>query len=157
MVPSDQLKKIQFLLDLPDDILEKISPHARQAVFEPDTILIRQNDPQHLVHMLVSGKILLNTRSDTGRVLTLDEIEPGQSFGLSALFGKSGATFTAVCTEPCDIIVLSGDLMARLFETDHRIGYAVMRRVAQLFKNRMNKHTGQFLHSLSIHPAINPV
>jgi CRP-like cAMP-binding protein len=157
MVSSDQLKKIQFLSDLPDDILEKISPHARQAVFESDTILIRQNDPQHLVHMLVSGKILLNTRSDTGRVLTLDEIEPGQSFGLSALFGKSSATFTAVCTEPCDIIVLSGDLMVKLFEADHRIGYAVMRRVAQLFKDRMNKHTGQFLHSLSIHPAINPI
>jgi CRP-like cAMP-binding protein len=107
--------------------------------------------------MLVSGKICLNTRSDTGRVLTLDEIEPGQSFGLSALFGKSSATFTAVCTEPCDIIVLSGDLMVRLFETDHRIGYAVMRRVARLFKNRMNKHTGQFLNSLSMHPGINPV
>ncbi len=157
MVPSDQLKKIQFLADLPDDILEKISPHARQAVFESGTILIRQNDPQHLVHMLVSGKICLNARSDTGWVLTLDEIEPGQSFGLSALFGKSSTTYTAVCTEPCDIIVLSSDLMAKLFEADHRIGYAVMRRVAQLFKDRMTKHTGQFLCSLSMHPAINPV
>ncbi len=74
--------------------------------------MIRQNDPQHLVHMLVSGKICLNARSDTGWVLTLDEIEPGQSFGLSALFGKSSTTYTAVCTEPCDIIVLSSDLMA---------------------------------------------
>ena len=157
MVPSDQLKKIHFLQDLPDEILEKISPHARRAVFETDPILIRQNELQCLVHMLGAGKICLNARSDTGRVLTLDEIEPGQSFGLSALFGQSSATFTAVCTQPCDIIVLSGDLMARLFETDHRIGYAVMRRVAQLFKGRMTKHTGQFLHSLSIHPAINPV
>lgn len=156
MVPSEQFKKIHFLADLPDDILEKISPHARQAVFEPDTILIRQGEIQHLVHMLVSGKICLNARSDTGRVLTLDEIEPGQSFGLSAFFGKFPATFTAVCTTPCDVVVLSGDLMARLFETDHRIGYAVMHRVAQLFKDRMNRHTGQFLHSLSMHPAINP-
>ncbi len=157
MVPIDQLKKIQFLQDLPDDILEKISPHARQAFFKPDSTLIRQNETQYLVHMLVSGKICLNARSDTGRVLTLDEITPGQSFGLSAFFGKSPATFTAVCTDTCDVIVLSGDLMARLFETDHRIGYAVMRRVAQLFKDRMNRHTGQFIHSLSIHPAINPV
>ena len=157
MVPSDQLKKIQFLDNLPDDILEKISPHARQAVFEPDTILIRQGDFQHLVHMLVSGKICLNARSDTGRVLTLDEVAPGQSFGLSAFFGNFPATFTAVCTTPCDIVVLSGDLMAKLFETDHRTGYTVMRRVAQLFKDRRNKHTEQFLHALSTHPAINPV
>jgi CRP/FNR family transcriptional regulator, cyclic AMP receptor protein len=157
MVPSDQLKKIQLLQDLPDDILEKIRPHARQAVFKPDTILIRQNEIQHLVHMLVSGKICLNARSDTGRVLTLDEIEPGQSFGLSAFFGKFPATFTAVCTQPCDIVVLSGDLMVKLFETDHCIGYAVMRRVAQLFKGRMNTHTRQFVHALSVHPSIHPV
>jgi CRP-like cAMP-binding protein len=157
MVPSDQLKKIHFLSDLPDDILEKISPHARQTMFESDTILIRQNEPQHLVYMLVSGKICLNARSDTGRVLTLDEIDSGQSFGMSAFFGKFPATFTAVCMNPCDIIVLSGDLMARLFETDHRIGYAVMRRVAQLFKDRMNTHTRQFVHALSVHPAITPL
>lgn len=157
MVPIDQLKKIQFLQDLPDDILEKISPHARQADFEPDTILVRQSETQYLVHMLVSGKICLNVRSDTGRVLTLDKIVSGQSFGLSALFGKFPATFTAVCSDTCDVIVLSGDLMYKLFEADHRIGYAVMRRVAQLFKDRMNKHTGQFIHSLSIHPAINPM
>ncbi|MDT8378441.1 MAG: Crp/Fnr family transcriptional regulator [Desulfotignum sp.] len=154
MVSIDQLKKIQFLQDLPDEILEKIHPHARQTVFEPDTILIRQNETQHLVHMLVSGKICLNARSDTGRVLTLDEIMPGQSFGLSAFFGKFPATFTAICTETCDVIVLSGDLMYKLFEVDYGIGYVMMRRVAQLFKGRMNRHTGQFLHSLSIHPAI---
>lgn len=55
------------------------------------------------------------------------------------------------------MIVLSADLMHKLFAADPTVGYAVMRRVAQLFKDRMNKHNRQFVHSLSIHPAINPV
>jgi CRP-like cAMP-binding protein len=157
MVPIDLLKKIQFLADLPDDILEKIGPHARQAVFKPDTILIRQNQEQHLVYMLVSGSICLNASSDTGQVLTLDEITPGRSLGVSALLGKFPATFTAVCTDTCDVVVLSADLMQQLFALDHTVGYAVMQRVARLFKDRMNTHTRQFVHALSVHPAINPV
>ena len=157
MVPIDGLKKIQFLGDLPDDILEKISPHARQAVFKPDTILIRQTREQHLVYMLLAGSICLNSSSDTGQVLTLDEITPGRSFGVSALLGTFPASFTAVCTDTCDVIVLSADLMRQLFAADPTVGYAVMRRVARLFKDRMNTHTRQFVHSLSVHPAIHPV
>ena len=96
MVPIDLLKKIRFLADLPDDIIEKISPLARVEPFNPDTILVRQNQEQHLVYMLVAGRIGLNTRSDAGTILTLDEITPGRSFGLSALLGNAVATFTAV-------------------------------------------------------------
>ena len=157
MVSLDLLKKIQFLRDLPDDILEKISPLARLETFDPDTILVRQNQEQHLVYMLTAGRICLNTRSDTGTILTLDEITPGRSFGVSALLGNAAATFTAVCTEPCEAITLYGEQMQQLFASDYTAGYAVMGRVAQLFKDRMNKHTRQFLHSLSIHPAINPM
>jgi CRP/FNR family transcriptional regulator, cyclic AMP receptor protein len=154
MVSLDLLKKIQFLQDLPDDILEKISPLARVETVDPDTILVRQNQEQHLVYMLVAGKICLNTRSDAGRILTLDEITPGRSVGVSALLGSAFATFTAVCTEPCEVITLSGDQMRKLFASDYTTGYAVMTRVAHLFKDRMNKHTRQFLHSLYIHPAM---
>ena len=157
MVPIDLLKKIRFLADLPDDIIKKISPLAQKETVHPDSILIRQNQEQHLVYMLMAGKICLNARSDAGRILTLDEITPGRSFGMSALLGNAVATFSAVCTEPCEVITLSGDRMRQLFASDYTAGYAVMGRVAQLFKDRMNKHTWQFLHSLSIHPAINPV
>ena len=47
--------------------------------------------------------------------------------------------------------------MRRMIASDYTAGYAVMANVAQLSKDRMNMHTRLFLHSLSIHPAINPV
>ncbi|MCG8689231.1 MAG: cyclic nucleotide-binding domain-containing protein, partial [Desulfobacterales bacterium] len=104
MVDTEILKQINFLADLADEILEKIAELAQLETFDEETVLLRQDQEQHLVYMLVSGKIFLNSRSDTGKVLTLDEICPGQTFGLSALLGDATGAFTAICAEECRVI-----------------------------------------------------
>ncbi|MBF0201608.1 MAG: cyclic nucleotide-binding domain-containing protein [Desulfamplus sp.] len=155
MVPIDQLKKIEFLHDLPDNILDKIAPVARLENFEAGAVLINQNKEQQTIYMLTTGKIFLNSISPlTAKVLTLEYIMPGQSFGLSTLLGKANSTFTAVCQEPCEVITLSGNEMNQLFLSDFTVGYAVMLRVAGILKDRMKKHTTNFIQSLSTHPAI---
>ncbi len=154
MVGIDKLKKNQFLKNLPDSILEKIGTIAVMETFDEESILVRQDQKLHLVYMLVSGKIFLNCRAASGKALTLDELSPGQTFGVSALLGDSLATFTAICAEECEIITLSADQMVQLFEQDYQLGYTMMQEVVLLFKSSMNKHTRQFLHSLAIHPAM---
>lgn len=154
MVDIETLKQINFLRDLPDRTLEKIRALARLETFGEETVLLRQDQEQHLVYMLVKGKIFLNSRSDTGKVLTLDEISPGQTFGISSLLGEAVGAFTAICAEECQIITLSADQMIHLFESDFQVGHVIMSRVVELFKARMNNHTQQFLRSLAVHPAI---
>ncbi|MCP4719213.1 MAG: cyclic nucleotide-binding domain-containing protein [Desulfobacteraceae bacterium] len=154
MVGIDKLKKIQFLKNLPDGILEKIGTIAVMETFDEESILVRQDQKLYLVYMLVSGKIFLNCRATSGKALTLDELSPGQTFGVSALLGDSPATFTAICAEECEILTLSADQMVQLFEQDYQLGYTMMQEVVLLFKSNMNKHTRQFLHSLATHPAM---
>lgn len=154
MVGIDVLKKIHFLKELPEDILVKIGAIGEQQTFDEESILVRQDQKQDLVYMLVSGKIFLNARSALGKNLTLDELSPGQTFGVSSLLGASWATCTAICAEECLIITLSALQMVHLFETDCKLGYIVMQQMVHLFKSRMNKHTQQFLTSLANHPAI---
>jgi len=156
MVEIDTLKKIHFIDGLSDEILEKIGAIAQLVTFDEEAILVRQDQNQHLIYMMVSGKIFLNCRAASGKALTLDEVTPGQTFGVSTLIGDgdSLATFTAICAEECRVITLSADQMIQLFEKDNKLGYVLMQRVVELFKSTMNKHTRQFLHSLSIHPAM---
>ena len=156
MVGIDTLKKIHFLENLSDEILEKVAAIAQLETFDEEAILVRQDQNQHLIYMLASGKIFLNCRSGSGKALTLDELSPGQTFGVSALIGdgESVATFTAICAEECTVITLSGDEMIQLFEKDYKLGHILMQQVVELFKSKMNKHTRQFLHSLAIHPAM---
>ncbi len=154
MVGIDVLKKIHFLKELPEEILVKIGAMGELQTFDEGSILVRQDQKQDLVYMLVSGKIFLNARSGSGKNLTLDELGAGQTFGISALLGASWATFTAICAEECLVMTLSAPQMVQLFETDCKLGYAMMQQVAYLFKSRMNKHTQQFLHSLANQSAL---
>ncbi len=154
MVEKDDLKKISFLKDLPDPILEKIRAIAQLETFDEETILFRQNQEQTLLYMLVSGKVFLNCRSGSGNSLTLDEVSPGRTFGVSALMGELSGTFTAICAETSSIITISGKQLCQLFEEDFEIGHILMRKVVAIFRSRMQMHTRQFLHSLAKHPEI---
>lgn len=154
MVGIDVLKKIDFLKDLPLDILEKIGVIAQLETFDEESILIRQDQKQHLVYMLVSGKIFLNARSSSGKNLTIDELLPGQTFGVSSLLGASWATFTAICAQESLVVTLSALQMIQLFESDYKLGYRFIQQVVHLFKTRKNRHTQQFLKSLAAHPAL---
>ena len=154
MVEKDDLKKISFLKDLPDAILEEVSAIAQLEIFDEESILFRQNQEQTLLYMLVSGKVFLNSRSGSGKSLTLDEVSAGRTFGVSALMGESSSTFTAVCAEKSSIITISGEQMRQLFEKDFKIGHTLMLKVVEIFKSRMEMHTRQFLHSLAMHPDI---
>ncbi|MBT7261706.1 MAG: cyclic nucleotide-binding domain-containing protein, partial [Desulfobacula sp.] len=120
MVEKDILEKIVFLKDLPEPVLEKIGNIAHLETFDEEGILFRQNQEQIFLYMLVSGKVFLNCRSTLGRSLTLDEVLPGRTFGVSALMGETSSTFTAVCVEPCEIITISGEKMRELFENDFK-------------------------------------
>lgn len=152
MIEIEALKKIHFLKELPDDILEKIGAVAQLETVDEEAILVRQDQKMNFVYMLVSGKILLNCRSASGKALTLDELSSGQSFGISAFIGESLSNFTAICPEKSTVITLSADQMIQLCEKDFKLGYTFMQQVVRMFKSRMDKHTRQFIHSLANHP-----
>jgi CRP-like cAMP-binding protein len=155
MVEKKYFKKIAFLKDMPDRIIEKIGAISQLETFDEESLLFRQNQEKALLYMLVSGKVFLNSRSESGKFITLDEVIPGRTFGVSALLG-GGYTraFTAVCAETSTIITVSGEQMRQLFLEDFEIGHAVMLKVVELFKSRMEMHTNQFLHTLASHPEI---
>lgn len=154
MVEKEILKKIVFLKDLPETILQDLGSIAQLETFDEETILFRQNQEPTLLYMLVSGKVFLNSRAGSGESLTLDEVMPGRTFGVSALMGESANTFTAICAETSSIVTLSGEQLRGLFEKDFKTGHTLMLKVVEIFKSRMTMHTRQFLHSLASHPEI---
>ncbi len=154
MVDTTELRKINFMRDMPQEVLEKISTVACLEAFGEESILLRQGDRQERIFMLVSGKIYLNCRASTGLALTLDEVNPGQSFGVSSLLDSFPSTYSAICVTDSTVITLDSQHCLDLIRSNYDIGYQVMKQVVKKFKNRMNRHTQVFMKALAVHPAI---
>ena len=154
MIQTGQLKKILFLEDLSDEILTKIGSIAQIETHEEETELFKQHQNLSSCYMLLSGKIFLNCRSPIGASLTLDEVTPGHSFGLSAIMEDVESSYSAICAEKSEVITIRNDKLLKLFAKNHELGYLIMLRVVQFFQSRMNKHTQQFLQSIASHPEI---
>ena len=154
MVNTQQLSSIRLLQDLPGTELEKIANVAEIRDVAAETVLFRQGEKLDVFFLLLAGRVFLNCRTGSGRFLTLSEVGPGGSFGLSSFIAGTKSSATAVCTERSRMITLAGSVLWDLFQEDPALGYSVMLRVVQLFKDRMNQRTEQFLRSLSHHPDI---
>jgi len=154
MVELTDLKKINFMKDLPEEVLEKVASVAQLEHFGEEAILIRQDQEQSLIYMLVSGNIFINSRSGSGEALTLEELTAGQTFGLSSLLENSPSTYSAICAKESAVITLSSAQLLQVFESDYSIGYRFMEKVVEKFKKRMGRHTQLFMDALASHPAI---
>ena len=154
MISIEQLKKILFFKGLSDEILTEIGNIANIKTYEEEAELFKQNQNLSNFYMLLSGKIFLNSRSPKGVSLTLDEVTPGHSFGLSAIIDDVESSFTAICAEKSEVITINNDDMLKLFENNSELGYLITLRVVQLFQSRMSNHTQQFLRSIASHPEI---
>lgn len=154
MVDIKELEKIFFLKSLPEGMLEKIASIAVMENYAEETILFKQDQDLVELYALIEGKVFLNSKSPSNRMLTLDEVTPGRCFGVASLIDEAKSSFTAICAENCKIIKLSSEKMSSLFQEDKELGFAVMLRIVKLFKSRMDNHTRQFMRSLAAHPEI---
>lgn len=154
MVEIEILKQIHFLKDLSEETLDNVSTVVQMNDFSEETILIRQDDPQRTIFMLLRGTVFLNCRVASGKAVTLEEIQKGQTFGFSSLMTDAPATYTAICAEKSTILTMAADQTLELFESDFSTGFEVMRRAVEVFKERRNRHTDLFMDALRTHPAI---
>ncbi|MBC8463719.1 MAG: cyclic nucleotide-binding domain-containing protein [Deltaproteobacteria bacterium] len=154
MVSSYDLKKINLLQNLSDEALEKILPITKHREFKEGEMIFKQGDPADALYLLKRGKVLLEVDLSEIVSISLGSVKTGFSFGWSALMGDSNYTSHAICSEPCEILSVSGKELQSLLEQDHAIGYHIMIGVAQIIKNRLARRTDQFLKVMSKHPDI---
>ena len=154
MVEKDILKELLFLKELPDPLIEKISSIAVLERHEKHAVLFRQDQDLTHLYMLVSGRVHFTIESAAGKVLILDKIDEGRTFGVSALMEESSSAYTAICAKDSTVVSISGNQLHQLFEQDFKLGHLLMLNVVKLFKKRIELHTRQFLLSLASHPEI---
>ncbi len=154
MISLEDLKKIFLLQNLSETALEKILPITTHHEFKNGKAIFKAGDKADIFYMLKRGKVLLEVDISDMISLSLGSVKTGSSFGWSALTQDSKYTSHATCTEPCEVLSVSGIEFLDLLNNDHTIGYHIMEGVTKIIRKRLERRTAQFLMVMAKHPDI---
>ncbi len=153
MIRKEDLQKIVIMETLTDIMLEKIAPAIQLVQVGDQETIFEEGEKADRFYMLKSGKILLEKQISSNVTVSLGAIKPGYSFGWSAIFGEP-YSFLAVSAEESEIFTIKSDTIISVLESDHSMGFLVMRSLTRMMKNRMTRIEEQFMRAIREHPDI---
>ena len=114
--------------------------YCREGSCREHDILHKEGDPARDMCFLISGQVDLRYRlpgKETSKETTVSSILPGRTFGWSALVPPHQLTLTAQCAKhPCSFLMIRGQDLMELFESEPRIGYVMMRNLSRIIGER---------------------
>jgi CRP-like cAMP-binding protein len=155
MASVQDVKEVILFEDLPDDFLERLLPLVEEQSMDERQIIYEPGSESDHFYSLKRGKVLLESELAPNFIISIGAIKPGYSFGWSALFLPNAPhTSYAVCSEPSEVLVFSGQELTAFLGRERETGYTVMKRAARILENRLERRTAQFLKVIGKHPEI---
>ena len=133
--------------------LEGMSPHqyrilsdcARQSHFGGDEVIFREGDPANRFYLIQWGKVALESHTTDRGIIRIEVIGAGDVLGWSWLFPPYFWHFDARALEPTDAIFIYGTPLREECETDHDLGYELMKRLSQVMTRRLQATRWQLI------------
>ncbi|MCA9077521.1 MAG: cyclic nucleotide-binding domain-containing protein [Planctomycetaceae bacterium] len=134
---TDQIGDLQFTSTLPEEVRQALAGIASQRTIASGQFLCREGESCSELFLIASGHVGLDMfvpgRGQV-RVMTLG---PGDVLAWSALVGNQGATATGVALEETEVIAFPDDALLQLCQTNHDVGYPLMRELAKAISHRL--------------------
>lgn len=134
---SDEAVLQGWLATMPRDARSKILGVAAPASFPGGTEIMHEGERVGWFGVVASGRIALHlTVAGRGQV-TLETVEAGEVFGLSALVPPHRATTTATAVGEVEALVVDAAAIRSLFEQDCEFAASVYFAVARALLGRL--------------------
>ena len=142
MIPIQLLRKVSIFQELSDSQLEEIAALCTEETYRAGSLIRREGEPAEQLLILREGRVALEMGvrlwpERRVRQMSVETINAGQPFGLSALTDSDVWTMSARALDRCRMIVLrSGDLR-RLMESDSVMGCEINEGLSNVLAQRL--------------------
>lgn len=131
------LHSTRFAEGLPHAELTSLGRASRLVEAGPGTVLFREGQVEDEVFVVFSGHVRLSMKVPSRGEVTLLTAGPGDLVGWSGLISDGVMTATATVMDSARLIALSGRALQRLCDADPKLGYVLMKRMAQVISRRL--------------------
>jgi CRP/FNR family transcriptional regulator, cyclic AMP receptor protein len=140
MISLELLRRYPFFAGLDEVELKAIAMIADEVRVPAKTILFEEGQPADALFLLLDGSVDLSFTSPLGPAeqVHIGEVNPGEPFAISALITPHMLKHTARAGTTIHAIKIVASPLRAMCEKDTRVGYQVMRRVAEAAMERLH-------------------
>jgi CRP-like cAMP-binding protein len=125
-------------------LLAVVAGCARNEHAEAGTLLLRQGESAGRFFLIRRGTVALEVQAP-GRALVIETLHASDVVGWSWLFSPYRWQLDGRTTEPCELVAFDGACLRGKCESDHELGYELMRRFATILIERLQATRFQLL------------
>ncbi len=134
------LKMVDIFRGLSPRQLESLAQVSEETKYRGGEVVFTEHSSGAEVYIIKKGKVCIELGlKGKPNTATIQRLGAGQIFGELALVDRRNRSATAMCDNDCEIITIDRDKLDELFERDSRLGYIVMRNLAQLLAVRLRR------------------
>ena len=140
MTAVEQVVEIPFFQGIPAEALREIAAQSTVLTFEPGRTLISQHAAAEHLFFLMSGSVQFYIHFHGVDDLLVGTMrQPGALLGWSVVRKPHRYTATVRCEEDCRVLRLPRETLIKLVETQPRLGYLLLKRIAATLANRLEQ------------------
>jgi CRP-like cAMP-binding protein len=144
------LQKIPIFGGLDESQLKQIFKRLKRVSYLKDEVIFREKECATYIYIVEKGRVKL-VFDEAGLRLTKAELEPGTCFGETSVIGIQPHSATTVPMEDSQLLVLSGETLGELFETDKALFSILILNIARESCRRLYKTNQQLVEYLRLH------
>jgi len=134
------LEKVDIFRGLSPRQLESLAQVSEERKYSRGEAVFTEDSSGAEVYIIKKGKVCIELGlKGKPNTATIQRLSVGQIFGELALVDKRSRSATVVCENDCEIITIDRGKLDELFQQDSRLGYIVMRNLAQLLAERLRR------------------
>lgn len=132
------LQTIPWFLELSESQLEKLAGIASVQRLLEGEILFREGDAEGNMYILLDGEMALDIQIPGREKVRIFTAEPLDIIGWSSLTPMvRQRTATALALVDCNYLELNSEALSILCEDDPKLGYIIMKRIANVVASRL--------------------
>ncbi len=135
-MPIERLEKHELFGLLNPDEITRLSASCGVAKLKEGDKVYSEGVPASHLFVLVNGRVELKRPTKGGPDILVDDLVAGNIFGVSSVMGSARYLLNAVCVEDSEVLKIEGRPLRQLLDENPVVGYAVQRRISDIFFRR---------------------
>ncbi|MBU0984275.1 MAG: cyclic nucleotide-binding domain-containing protein [candidate division Zixibacteria bacterium] len=131
------LSEHPFLAGMSDDQLALLVGCASNVAFQPGEFIIREGQPADSFYFIRHGLVQIESHVPQSGPLIIRTRQAGEVLGWSWLVPPYRWHFDARACEATRAIAMDGKCLRQKCETDHDLGYEIMKRFSVIIAERL--------------------